>query len=41
MVDLKKIKASLSYLVKFKGIPRSVQLIAIAQRIEARARGMA
>jgi hypothetical protein len=39
MVDLKKLKASLSYLVKFKGIPRSVQLIAIAQRIEAR--GMA
>jgi F-type H+-transporting ATPase subunit gamma len=42
MVDLKKIKASLSYLVKFKDISRSVQLIAIAQlrklryRIEAR-----
>jgi F-type H+-transporting ATPase subunit gamma len=42
VVDLKKIKASLSYLVKFKDISRSVQLIAIAQlrklrsRIEAR-----
>lgn len=42
MVDLKKIKASLSYLAKFKDISRSVQLIAIAQlrklrsRIEAR-----
>jgi F-type H+-transporting ATPase subunit gamma len=42
VVDLKKIKASISYLAKFKDISRSVQLIAIAQlrklrtRIEAR-----
>jgi hypothetical protein len=46
MVDLKKLKASLSYLVKFKDLTRSVQLIAIAQlrklryRIEARAHSM-
>ena len=38
MVDLKQIKASLSYLVKFKDISRSVQLIAIAQLRKLRSR---
>lgn len=38
MVDLKQIKASLSYLVKFKDISRAVQLIAIAQLRKLRAR---
>jgi ATP synthase F1 gamma subunit len=38
LVDLKKIKASLAYLAKFKDISRSVQLIAIAQLRKLRSR---